>query len=682
MDSQTSLADAITTTSRHLKSLREIGVQTVGDLLNYFPRAYTDFSQLQKINQLTTGETQTVAGVVQNLRTVHTRMGRTLVTAKLIDETGSIALTWFNSLFVTRVLRNGDEIALTGRVQIGSRGGHSLIGGTFEKLSGELLHSGRIIPIYRTHGKLISSKWLREKIYPLLSFASKISDPLPSEISVRQNLLPLGESIAMVHFPQSFELIERARQRLAFDELFFLQLSGLRRKLDWQIGAAGSARGISYDRSLTEEFFTQLPFTFTSAQEIVTKEILTDLKKTIPMNRLLEGDVGSGKTIVAALAIFLVTRSGGQATLLAPTEILAAQHFRNFLKILHPLGIRMELLTGSTTAKSKKEISAKLRNGELDLVVGTHALLELHVQFRNLDLAVIDEQHRFGVKQRTLLKKGGTPHVLAMTATPIPRTLALTIFGDQDVSIIDQLPPGRKVPLTRIIPKQKRNDSYRWIESEVQKGRQIFIVCPLVEESEILEIRSAKKEFKKLKEEIFPRLTLGLLHGKMRPREKDVVMQDFVAGKIQILVATTVVEVGIDVPNATVMLIEAADRFGLAQLHQLRGRVGRGAHQSYCFLFSDSDSEASVVRLHALEKISNGFELAEMDLKLRGPGEVFGMRQSGIPDLKMAKLTDHDLIKRSRKEAEKLLEKDAKLKNYPQILWKLDEMDAKNNSSD
>ena len=675
MDSHTSLSEVLATTPRHLKSLAEIGIQTVSDLLNYFPRAHSDFSQLKKISEIVPGEENTVVGKIQKLRSFRTPRGKTLITAKLFSADDELNLTWFNQTFITRILRNGDEIAISGKVQISPIGKLSMISGNFEKISDEMLHSGRIIPIYRTHGKLISSKWLREKIYPLLDFAKKLPHPLPFKIAEREKLLSTGEAIRQIHFPESFEKLERARESLAFEELFFLQLGGLRRKLDWRRGAAGSGKKIPHSLDLLAEFAAKISFKFTRAQKISSAEILADLKKDLPMNRLLEGDVGSGKTIVAALAIFLSVKNNFQAALLAPTEILAAQHFRNFLKILHPLGIRGELLTGSTPAKKKKEISAKLKSGELDLVVGTHALLEARVEFSNLALVVIDEQHRFGVEQRTLIKKNSTPHVLSLTATPIPRTLALTIFGDQDVSIIDELPPGRKPAITRIVPPKKRREAERWIESEVQKGRQVFVVCPLVEESEVLEIKSAKKEFKRLSEEVFPNLKLGLLHGKLRPKEKDAVMAAFAAGEIQILIATTVIEVGIDIPNATIMLIEAAEIFGLAQLHQLRGRVGRGSHQSYCFLFSESESEEVQTRLHAMEKISSGFELAKMDLKLRGPGEVFGIRQSGIPDLKVAKLTDHEIIKKSRDAAEELLEADSTLENHPGILEKLREME-------
>lgn len=676
MDTREPLAEILATTSRHLKALAEIGITRVEDLLNYFPRKYLDFSQPKKLAELIPNETATVVGRVEKLKTVRTPRGRTVISAKLVTDDGSLNLTWFNQLFIARVLHNGDEIAISGRIQIGMRGAITLIGGTFEKISDEMIHAGRIVPVYRTHGKLISSKWLRDKIFPLLDYSSKLPGIFSSEISAKENLLPRGEAIRQIHFPDSFDALAAARETLAFEELFLLQLSGLRRKLDWQIGAAGSAKKILAPINLLEEFATALPFKFTDAQRKVSREIMNDLAKDLPMNRLLEGDVGSGKTIVAALAIFLAVKNNSQAALLAPTEILAAQHFRNFLKILHPLGVRGELLTGSTPAKKKKEISQKLKSGELDLVVGTHALLEGHVDFQNLALTVIDEQHRFGVEQRTLIRKDGTPHVLSLTATPIPRTLALTIFGDQDVSILDELPPGRQPAITRIIPPQKRIEAERWIESEVAKGRQVFIVCPLVEESEALEVKSAKQEFRRLQEKVFPNLKLGLLHGKLRPKEKDATMAAFAAGEIQILVATTVIEVGIDVTNATIMLIEAAERFGLAQLHQLRGRVGRGSEQSYCFLFSEADSLEIQARLQAVVKNSNGFELAKIDLDNRGPGEVFGVRQSGIPDLKVAKLTDHEIIKKSRDLAQRILEKDPQLKKFPEIAERVEEIQS------
>jgi len=683
------LSEILATTSRHLKSLAEIGITRVADLLNYFPRKYVDFSAPKKFSELLPNEEATVVGTIQNLKSFRTPRGRTIVSARLISAEGGLNLTWFNQTFVARILRNGDEIAISGKIQIGLRGALTLIGGSFEKISDEMIHAGRIVPIYRTHGKLISSKWLREKIFPLLDYSAQLPNLLgeltpeltrgltAETATAVKNLLPRGEAIRQIHFPDSFAQLESARATLAFEELFLLQLSALRRKLDWQIGAAGSARKILAPQNFLEEFATTLPFKFTAAQKKASAEILADLQKDLPMNRLLEGDVGSGKTIVAALAIFLAAKNNCQAALLAPTEILAAQHFRNFLKILHPLGIRGELLTGSTPAAKKKDIAAKLKSGALDLVVGTHALLESKIDFQNLGLAVIDEQHRFGVEQRTLIRKNGTPHVLSLTATPIPRTLALTIFGDQDVSIIDEMPPGRIPPITKIVPKNKRVEAERWIESEVAKGRQVFIVCPLVEESEVLEIKSAKKEFERLSKKVFPQLTLGLLHGKMRPKEKDAAMAAFAAGEIQILVATTVIEVGIDVANATIMLIEAAERFGLAQLHQLRGRVGRGSQQSYCFLFSEADSEEAQSRLHALEKISSGFELAKIDLANRGPGEVFGVRQSGIPDLKIAKLTDHDLIKKSRELGQEILAADPLLQNFPEILKKLEAIDER-----
>jgi len=676
VDIHAPLSEIISTTSRHLKSLAEIGITRVEGLFDYFPRKYLDFSTPKKFAELIPNEAATVVGTIKNLRTFRTPRGRTIVSARLVSEEGSLNLTWFNQAFVARILRNGDEIAISGKIQIGLRGAITLVGGAFEKISDEMIHAGRIVPVYRTHGKLISSKWLREKIFPLLDYSSKLPSLLPPAISKKENLLKRGEAIRQIHFPDSFAKLEKARETLAFEELFLLQISALRRKLDWQIGAAGSAKKILAPKNYLDEFAKVLPFKFTAAQKKSSAEILVDLEKDLPMNRLLEGDVGSGKTIVAALAIFLAVKNGSQAVLLAPTEILVAQHFRSALKILHPLEIRAELLTGSTPNSRKKEISSKLKSGELDFVVGTHALLESKIDFKNLGLAVIDEQHRFGVEQRTLIRKNGTPHVLSLTATPIPRTLALTIFGDQDVSILDELPPDRRPAITKIVPPKKRIEAERWIESEVAKGRQVFVVCPLVEESETLEIKSAKKEFTRLSEKVFPNLKLGLLHGKLRPKEKDATMAAFAAGEIQILVATTVVEVGIDVSNATIMLIEAAERFGLAQLHQLRGRVGRGSEQSYCFLFSESESEEARARLHSLEKISDGFELAKIDLQNRGPGEVFGVRQSGIPDLKMAKLTDHEIIKKSRDLAQKMLAEDSTLAKFPQILEKLEELEG------
>lgn len=675
MQALTPLTEILKTTTQHFAKLQAISLLTLQDLLTYYPRRYVDFSKLKRIAELDQDTQQTITGEVQNLRTVYTRTGRTLVTANLVDETGSLNLIWFNALWVIRNLRNGDSIALTGRLQLNPHGQRTLISGTFEKLTGEMLHAGRIIPIYRQSGKLLTSKWLREKIFPLLAQTLLIPDPLPIEILEQNKLTLLSTALRQIHFPDSFESLEEARQSLAFRELFFLQLAGLRRKADWAKNA-GQTASLTLSATEKQKFCANLKFELTLDQKKALAEIWTDLKKTQPMNRLLEGDVGSGKTVVAAYAIYTAVCSGQQAALLAPTEILAAQHLRNLFKILHPLGVRLELLTGSQTASQKRTVQAQLQNGEINVIIGTHALIQTKVKFQKLGLAVIDEQHRFGVNQRALLQKNFTPHVLALTATPIPRTLALTIFGDQDVSIIAEMPPGRRPPLTRLVPQTKRRDSYRWIESEVGKGRQVFLVCPLVEESEKLAIASAKKEFERLKTEIFPHLTLSLLHGKLPAKKKEETMADFAAGKIAVLVATTVVEVGIDVPNATIMLIEAADRFGLAQLHQLRGRVGRGGGASYCFLFSESESEQAKSRLHAITKIENGFELAEFDLKLRGPGEVFGTRQSGVPDLKIARFTDTLLIKNSRAAATQLLVQNPELTGLALLKEKLIEIEA------
>lgn len=690
MDARESLKIALKTTADRIGLLAEMGIESVADLLQYFPRSHADFSDVAAISEIRAGESATVAGRLSFIKMNRISGGRWLIRGQLVAaedaprfeaepdaahgtlldfapraEPASLDLVWFNQPYVARALKSGDEIVVTGKVsRLGRR--HQMLVSSFENFSGELRHTGRLIPIYRSHGK-VSSKWLREKIFDLLRHADAAPELLPDSI-LRQFQFPArGAAIRQMHFPDSPESLKIARQRLAFEELFVLQLSALTRKLDWSIAAAGRAPAIHATEKLRAEFAAALPFRFTRAQELAAEEICHDLAKSTPMNRLLEGDVGSGKTAVAALAIFLAARAGQQAALLAPTEILAQQHFRSVLKLLHPLGIRAELLTGSTTEKSKTEITGRLGAGQLDLIVGTHALLEERVQFQKLGLAVIDEQHRFGVEQRLALQKGSSPHVLNMTATPIPRTLALAIFGDQDVSIIDELPPGRQEILTRIVPAEKRLDAYRWMDDQIGQGRQVFVVCPLVDESDASGAKSAKAEFDRLQKTDFQHRRIGLLHGKMKPKEKEAVMADFSAGALDILVSTSVIEVGIDVPNATIMLIEGAERFGLAQLHQFRGRVGRGQYKSYCFLFPSEDGFEELERLQALEKVKDGFELAEIDLRLRGPGEFFGTRQSGLPDLKVANLSDQNLLRATRELAEEMLANDPQLSQQPEL---------------
>ena len=417
-----------------------------------------------------------------------------------------------------------------------------------------------------------------------------------------------------------------------------------------------------------EDFLNILPFKLTNAQLRAIAEVQDDLSKDRSMSRLLEGDVGAGKTLVAAASIFIAVKSGFQALIMAPTEILANQHYKGFVKLMTQFGMNIQVLTGSLTAKQKEQVKIGLKNGLIDVVVGTHAIIQDSVEFRNLGLAVIDEQHRFGVNQRAFLKKFGKPHVLAMTATPIPRTLALTIYGDQDLSILDEKPAGRKEIITRLVPESKRQESYYWIESQVKAGRQAFVICPLVEDSDVIESKSVVSEYDRLREVVFPNLKVGLVHGKMKQNEKDQVMLDFRDKKYDILVATTVIEVGIDIPNSSIIVIEDADRFGLAQLHQLRGRVGRGEHQSYCFLFVKSRSENTRTRMKAMCDHSDGFKLSEIDLELRGPGEVFGTRQSGIPDLKMASLSDTKLVKLTQEAAQEIFDMDPSLEKFPILI--------------
>lgn len=665
------LREVVRTTKAHLEALSDIGVKRVRDLLLYFPWRYSDETEISTIADLRTDEVVTVQGTLHNIFARKTQNGKMMIRAKFIDSTGEVDVMWFGQTYLRQLLKEDMTIILSGKIKwSGTKG--TLMSPKYEvpKPGVDLVHTGRLVPVYHETAK-ISSKWLREKIQPLLYLAKFFKDPLPPELIEAYKLMPLAEAVMQVHFPDNEELLERARYRLGFEELFIVQARAIQRKLLWQEQAKNSDIAIVTDNNVVQEFLAKLPFALTDAQTRVVDELLADLQRPIAMSRLLEGDVGSGKTVVAALAIFLAIKSGYQATLMVPTEILAKQHYKTIYKYLKDFGFNIQLLTGSLTKQVKDDVISGMKSGSVDVVVGTHALIQEDVGFCKLGLAVIDEQHRFGVNQRAFLKRLGVPHMLSMTATPIPRTLALTLYGDQDLSIIEELPPGRQEILTRVVPERKRNDAYSWISSEIAKGRQAFIVCPLIEESEAMEVKSAIQEYERLSEGVFPEFKLGLLHGRLKQADKDDIMLKFAECKIDILVSTTVIEVGIDIPNATIMVIEAADRFGLAQLHQLRGRVGRGEHQSYCFLFPENNSELTRKRMKAMVDHSDGFKLAEIDLELRGPGEVYGVRQSGIPDLKMASLSNHELVKRARDAAEKLLEFDPALENYPELREKI-----------
>ncbi len=669
------LSTVLRTTKRHLGRLELLGVRTVRDLLMYFPRDFQDKSNFTKISDLKIEETNTIKGTLRTLFNIKSRSGKKITRGLFCDETGSIEVIWFNQPHLVKMLPRKKEIILTGKAKITS-GKLSLVSPAYEIIRPyeEQIHTGRIVPVYHeTEG--ISSKWLREKLKPLIDhWTDLFEEYMPPEVIQPHNLIDYKTAIKNIHFPESDELLIRARERLAFDELFLLQLKVLQKKWYWQQISSDQKKSLTIYSDILKQCIDKLSFELTNAQKRVLKEILADLNKPIPMSRLIQGDVGSGKTIVAALSALNTVKNGYQVAIMAPTEILAKQHYQTFLETLREFSLNIQFIAGSTQDSQKENIKNQMKTGTVDIVIGTHALIQEDIGFHRLGLAIIDEQHRFGVKQREILKSFGSPHLLSMTATPIPRTLAITIYGDQDLSIIDEMPKGRQQIITRVVPEKKRVDAYRWIEDQINKGRQAFIICPLINESDTLELKSVQEEYARLREHIFPKLKLGMLHGKLKQEEKDQIMSEFKENKINILVSTSVIEVGIDIPNATIMLIEGAERFGLSQLHQFRGRVGRGAHQSYCFLFTSNLSEEGKTRMNAMESHSSGFELAEIDLKLRGPGEVYGVRQSGIPDLKMASLTDFIGIEKARKSASEIIDKDPLLKNYPKLEKKIAEM--------
>lgn len=664
------LVNVLRTTQRHLERLKGLRIKTVRDFLQYYPWDYDDRREFTKVAEMRTDQENTVRGKISNLGSERTFKKKLLVRALFSDETGSVEVVWFNQPYLLKILKDGMEVILVGKLK------HSYEKNTFsnpihELVGQDLVHTARIVPKYHeTEG--IKSRWIREKMKPILPATRQFEDYLPAPIKKAEKLMDLSQAIYQIHFPTDDKRLIMAKERLAFDELFLLQFLALQKRWRYRRGITDFKKRISVDRSVLNKFVADLPYRLTGAQKRVVSEILEDLDQDYPMLRLLQGDVGSGKTVVAAIAALNVIKAGFQVVIMAPTTILANQHFSGLAKLLKKYKVRTRFLAGSTSAAEKKKVYAELKDGKIDLIIGTHALIQEKVKFKRLGLAIVDEQHRFGVKQRDILKAQGSPHILSLSATPIPRTLAMTIYGDQDLSIIDEMPPGRQKIITRLVPEKKRLDAYAWIEDQVKKGRQVFVICPLIDESDVLEVKSAKKEYQFLKEEIFPELRIGLVHGKLKAAEKNKVMDDFAAGKIEVLVSTSVIEVGIDVPNATIMMIEGAERFGLAQLHQFRGRVGRGEQQSYCFLFTDKVSPVAFKRLKALESTIDGFKLSELDLEMRGPGEIYGFKQSGIPDLKMASLGDTKLIQRARQQAAKMVVFDPELEKFPKLREKME----------
>lgn len=659
----------------------KLGVHTIRDLLYYFPSRYDDYSALKTINQLYYGEQVTIVGRVAAVRKHRTKNNLMIVRAVIEDASGMIECSWFTSeRFVDNLMKQftvGREMVISGKVTE-YLGRLTFQNPTYEPAEREWIIGGNIVPVYRlTEG--LQPLLVRRVMKRLIEYwPSRVPEHLPEGVLAETGLMPIAEALRQIHFPSSMQQQERARRRLAFDELFTLQLAVLRQRQIWR---TAPAQPILADPETRDRLIAALPYTLTGAQRRALDAILGDLAKPNAMHRLLQGDVGSGKTVVAALSMALVAHRGAQSAMMAPTEILAEQHhktvrglFERFEQSGAIAPINLALLTGSTRPGEKRAIYDGLSDGSIQVVIGTHALIQDAVTFNNLGMVVVDEQHRFGVMQRAALRqKGGAlnPHTLVMTATPIPRTLALTMYGDLDNTVLDEMPPGRQPIETHWFTPVERERAYSFVRSQIEQGRQAFVICPLVEESDKIEAKAAVEEYERLQREVFPTLRLGLLHGKMKAADKEAAMRAFANGETQILVSTSVVEVGIDIPNATVMLIEGANRFGLSQLHQFRGRVGRGAHRSYCLLIADSSSAISDQRLQAIVDTQDGFKLAEIDLEIRGPGEFFGTRQSGDPELKLVTVHDRDLLDLARVQAEKILEQDAELTHHPLLAEKV-----------
>jgi len=664
-DRQITLSDSVTAlkgvSTVSEEKLARLGIQSIRDLIYHFPRRYDDYGQLKTINRLALGDEVTIAGVIRETKTRRTRSGAPVVSTVITDGTGAIEARWFGQPYLQTRLKAGRELVVSGKVTE-YLGRLCFESPEWEPLQRLLLHTARLVPVYAlTEG--LKARWLRRLMRTTLDYwVPRIIDPLPPAIMQEEGLLGLGAALEQMHFPDSEEMLAKARQRLCFDEFLLLQLGILRHRQEWR-GQAGQVLPTPHED--LEAFISRLPFALTNAQRRAIDEILHDLEQPTPMSRLLQGDVGSGKTVVAVAAILAAVRNGLQAAVMAPTSILAEQHHHTISRLLEPWPeVRCELLMGSLSEGEKSGLREEIAAGDVQVLVGTHALIQERVEFNRLGVVVVDEQHRFGVSQRGSLRAKGSefqPHLLAMSATPIPRTLALTIYGDLDLSVLDEMPPNRQRVLTAIRDRHSRERIYSFVEGQVQQGRQAFIICPLVEESDKVDSKAATSEYRRLQTDIFPDLRLGLLHGRMSPQEKEQVMADFKARQFDILVSTAVVEVGIDIPNATVMLIEGAESFGLAQLHQFRGRVGRGEHKSYCILLSDNPSDQVLERLEIMEQTGDGFVLAEKDMELRGPGDFFGVRQHGLPELKVASLSDTAILVKARAQALKLFAQDPDL---------------------
>lgn len=666
------------------KKLQKLNLQTISDLLYHIPKRYEDYRNIRAIKGLRIGELVTIQGKVMSFKNEYRSKRFTMQKMIVSDNTSEIEVRWFNQNFLLKLFMTGDNISISGTVEMYGRV-KCIAVKEYEKVNDftETVHTGKLIPVYPLT-KGLSSKWLRSKISDLLKEPSiQIPEFLPESILLKYKFPDLKTAFHTIHMPDDFEQIALSKKRLSYEELFLIQLAALLRRKEWEKEKKAPSFEILTYKDKINAFFELLPFSLTTAQNKALDDIYTDITKSIPMNRLLEGDVGSGKTVVAAIALYIAVLNGYQGIFMAPTEILANQHYDVLQKFLQPLGVKLKLMTGST---QKKDIQSQ----ELpaDILIGTHAILHSKMDMSNLGLVVIDEQQRFGVEQRALLRDKGklTPHFLSMTATPIPRTIFLTLYGDLSLSVLDELPKGRIQVKTWLVPNEKREKGYDWIKKKILETdehgnkNQAFIICPFIEEKEdddfdpenllqesSVTIKAATKEYERLKKNVFQKFNVGLLHGKMKGKEKDEILSQFEKGKIDVLVATPVVEVGIDIPNATIMVIEDADRFGLASLHQLRGRVGRRKRESFCLLYTQSHAQSTKDRLKSLETIYVGAELAELDLKLRGPGDMYGARQSGAHTLKIAHFSDFELILESKHDIQEIL---PIIQEYPRLLEK------------
>lgn len=658
------------------KKFAVLGIGTVGELINHYPRRYDDFSQVQPINRIRPGMV-TIKAKIKTAKGSYARRGLHVTEAVASDETGSVRLVWFNQPYRAAGIKSNEEYFISG--EFGLRKTRlSIMNPSAELVSSFPVNTARIVPIYR-ETKGLKSGQIRKIIRELIPVIREFSETLPAWLMDSRDLVSRASAIEAIHFPPDNQELEQARRRLGFEEVFSLSLASLLNKYELM---TESALAIPFDEKLAKDFVSHLPFRLTDAQRKVIWQIYQDLQKTQPMNRLVEGDVGSGKTVVAAMAAAMVMKEGFQVAMMAPTELLARQHAETVYDLFEPLGMSNEisLLVGGLKPQQKKQAQEKIGRGDIRFIIGTHALIQQKVDMHRLGLIIIDEQHRFGVEQRKTLqaKAGHMPHVLSMTATPIPRSLALTLYGELDISIIDAKPAGRKPIFTKVVSPNSRAQLNEKIEGQLASGRQMFVVTPLIADSDMMPARSAEQVYDDLRKGAFKHRRVGLMHGKMKPADKDKVMQQFVRHELDILVSTTVIEVGVNVPNATVMLIENAERFGLAQIHQLRGRVGRSEYQGYCFLMMGDSSEPSR-RLRALESSSDGFALAELDLEIRGPGAIYGTMQHGQLDLRIAKLTDTKLIAEARSCAQKFIDKNEDLVKYKELADKVQSLRAVTN---